>query len=172
MADAHYAEWAGAQRPFRLRFGDVLDLEEACGKVGVGALYLRMGRHEYFAKDVYHTILRGLIGGGMAPSEARRLVDDRFDHVPMATSLNLAVEILVNLMAGIEPDDTQAKGDPDTPHDTGGILASFAKVGIPPESIRAMSYADFVNMARAMGGKEVQPPSEDEFLDMIANLEG
>ena len=35
-----------------------------------------------------------------------------------------------------------------------------------------MTYADFVNMARAMGGKDVQPPSEDEFLDMLARVEG
>ena len=172
MADAHYAEWAGAQRPFRLRFGDVLDLEEACGKVGIGALYLRMGSHQYFAKDVFETIRLGLIGGGMPPSEARSLVQERFEHVPMADSLNLAMSILVNMMAGIEPDEAKAKGDPAEPHDTGAILASFVKIGIPPESIRAMSYADFVNMARAMGGKDVQPPSEDEFLDMVAKLEG
>lgn len=169
---AYHAEWAGAERPFRLRFGDVLDLEEACGKIGVGAIYLRMGRHQYFAKDVFETIRLGLVGGGMAPTEARRLMQDRFDHVPMADSLNLAMAILVHLMAGIDPDDTRPAGDPEEPHDTGGILASFVKVGISPESIRAMSYADFVSMARAMGGKDVQPPSEDEFLDMVAKLEG
>lgn len=168
----HHAEWAGAERPFNLRFGDVLDLEEACGKVGIGAIYLRLGRSEYYAKDVYETILRGLIGGGMAPSEARRLMVDRFDHVPLVQSVELALDILISMMAGIGPDETRGKGDPAEPHDVGTILSSFIKIGIAPEHIRAMTYADFVNMARAMGGKDVQPPSEDEFLDMLARVEG
>lgn len=161
-------EWGGDQRCFRLTFGNLLDLEEACGKVGVGEIYLRLGQHRYFARDVYHTIRQGLIGGGMKPTEADRLMQDRFDTVPMATRVELAMEILLAVMSGVEVDQTKPDGDPKEPHDPGSIFASFIKIGVTPDQIRAMDYADFVNMTRAAGGSRAQPPSEEEFEEMVA----
>ena len=167
----HFAHWAGEERRFALRFGHLLDLEEACGKVGIGEIYLRLGQHRYFARDVYNIIRMGLIGGGTPPSEAKRLVDERFDFVPMVERVELAISILVAVMAGIPADETKAPGDPKKPHDAGAIFASFAKANIPPEDVRAIGYRDFVLMMRAMGGSSVQPPSEEEFADMVARYE-
>lgn len=163
-------EWAGAERPFNLSFGGLMDLEEACGKTGFGEIYLRIGRHCYFARDIYHTIRLGLIGGGMTAVEAKRLMDDRFDAVPMAVRAEIALDVLLAVMEGIKPDDTKPAGDPATPYDVGALMASFAKLGVAPHTLRDMSYQDFVHMCRAFGGDSVQPPSEDEFEEMLARL--
>lgn len=165
-----FVEWGGAERRLALTYGGLLDIEEACGKVGIGEIYLRLAQHQYHAAYVYHVIRLGLIGGGMPSRQAKQLLDERFDVTPLVHHVEIAVELLVAVMGGIEPDDTQPAGDPSKPYDTGAILASFAKLGIPPESVRGMSYKDFVHMCRAFGGDDVQPPSEDEFEDMIARM--
>ena len=170
MADV-FMEWGGAERRFALSFGGLLDLEEACGKIGIGEIYLRLGQHRYFARDVYHTIRLGLIGGGMPPSEADRLMKDRFDATPLVKGVEMALEILIAVMAGVEPDRTKAAGDPSQPHDVGEVLASFIKAGLSPDQVRAMRYDDLVRMSRALGGNTVQPPTEQEFADMVARLE-
>lgn len=163
-------EWAGEDRPFNLAFGGLMDLEEACGKVGFGEIYLRIGRHTYFARDIFHTIRLGLIGGGMLSVEAKRLMDDRFDATPMAARVELALDILLAVMEGIKLDETRTAGDPATPYDLGPLMASFAKLGVSPNALREMSYQDFVHMCRAFGGETVQPPTEDEFEDMITRF--
>ncbi|WP_392338861.1 gene transfer agent family protein [Loktanella salsilacus] len=165
-------EWAGAERPFSLSFGGLMDLEEACGKVGFGEIYLRMARGNYFVRDVYHTIRLALIGGGLSSVEAKRLLDDRFDAVPMNVKVELAVEVVLSVMEGIKPDDTKPTGDPSTPYDVGPLLASFAKLGVAPSALREMSYQDFVHMGRAFGGDAVQPPSEAEFEEMLERMKG
>lgn len=163
-------DWAGALRRFYLPLGKIIDIEEACGKVGIGAIYLRIARHEYFANDVRSVIKYGLIGGGLSPLEAEALLRDRFDVTPLVESAELALSILVDRMSGIEKDETKSGGDPAKPYDVGAIFASFAKAGIPPESLRQMDYAAFVAMCRALGGDSVQPPSEQEFKDMLARM--
>ncbi|MBL4767648.1 MAG: gene transfer agent family protein [Rhodobacteraceae bacterium] len=171
MSD-YYGDFAGENRRFYLSFGNILDLEEACGKTGFGAIYLRLSTHSYFVKDVYHTILNGLIGGGLKAVEARRLMDDRFDAMPMVERVELALNILMARMSGIEPDENQRPGDPEQPHDAGAIFAAFSQSGIGADVIRAMDYGDFIKLVRALGGNTVQPPSEEEFLAHIANLKG
>lgn len=160
-------EWAGTPRPFALKFGQQMDLEEACGKVGFGAIYLRIGAHQYFSNDVYHIIRLGLIGGGMSAVEAERLTKDRFDLVPMSGRVELALDILLSVMEGISPTDDVDTGDPAKPMDTGAIFASLINVGMSPDQVRSMRYADFVNMTRSMSGKGPAAPSEDEFAEML-----
>jgi hypothetical protein len=163
-------QWAGEDRPFNLPFGKLMDLEEACGKVGFGEIYLRLGRHTYFARDIYHTIRLGLIGGGMSSVEAERLMKDRFDAAPMAERVELALDILLSVMEGIKPDETKPAGDPAEPYDVGPLLASFAKLGVAPSALREMSYQDFIHMCRAFGGEKVQPPTEAEFEEMLERM--
>jgi len=128
-------EFAGEVREASLAFGDLLDIEEACGKVGIGAIYLRLSRHEYHVRHVREVLAFALRGADLSLHEA----------------------------AG--------EGDPAQPMDAGGIFAAFGQIGIPPAQVREMRYADFVAMARAMGGDRVKPPSEDEFHDMVRRYE-
>lgn len=114
--------------------------------------------------------MQGLIGAGERPVEARRLVASQ-DHCPLMRLAGLASDIMIAAMTGIQPDDLSRDDKPDAQFDVGAIFHSLAQVGIPPEQVRAMRYADFVNLMRAATGKSVQPPSEEEFDEMIRNWE-
>ncbi|MFQ6553394.1 gene transfer agent family protein [Aestuariibius insulae] len=162
-------EWAGAERTFALPLGCILDLEEACGKVGFGEIYLRMGSHRYFARDVYHTIHQGLIGGGIAASEAKRLLDERFDLTPIGVHVQIALEILITAMSGVEA-KSEGSGEEGTPEplDKGKIFAALIKIGLTPDQVRAMRYDDYVALCRAAGGAKVEPPSEEAYEAMLA----
>jgi len=165
-----FAEWAGALRRFDLPFGQVLDLEEACGKTGIGLIYQRLVRAEFYVRDVFHVLRQGLIGGGMAPAEAERLLRDRFDAIPLLGNAELACTILLGLFAGVDSAAAAAPGDPAKPYDLGAIFAAFAKLGLPPDSLRQMSYPAFVAMCGAFGREGVQAPTEEEFKDMLQRM--
>ena len=162
-------EWAGRERTFRLQVGQVLDIEEACGGVGIGEIFLRMGQGRYTLHDVMFTLRFGLIGGGMESAEAKRLIAQRFDTVPLITSWEVAHELLITLMSGVPPKtDDAATGDPSEPHNAGEIFAAFVQLGIAPQDVRGMRYADFVRLCRALpGGDKAKVPSEAEFDAMV-----
>ncbi len=158
--------FAGAERAFRLRLGEFLNLEEACG-TGMGVLYQRFGMVTYSATDIREVLIQGLIGGGMTFVEAEKLVKRQIDVVPLLELGSLAGDIIMAAMAGIPPDETSAPRDPAEPFDAGKIFHSFLQVGLLPDQVREMRYSDFVALMRASGGKDVQPPSEAEFDAMI-----
>lgn len=164
-------EWAGSPRLFRLDYGRVCDLEEACDKTGIGAIYMRLGSSQYQAKYVYHTIRLALVGGGMSALDAEVLMRERFDQRPYFENAEVALDILITLMSGIEPPkDGEPAGDPAEPNAFAQAAAAFVKAGIPPESVRAMRYDDLVAIVRVLraDGKETaDAPTEDEFIDMI-----
>ena len=161
------AYWAGEDRLFALSFGDILDIEEACGKLGFGEIYLRLGRHQYKAEFILNILRIGLIGGGMKSDEARRLVESRLIGVGFARAVEVCIDLLATAMEGVEQDDTKPAGDPAQPLDVGAILASFAKLGVSPESVKALSLAEFISMCRAFGGDGFKAPSEAEFEEML-----
>lgn len=165
-------DFAGAERHFRLGFGEILDLEEACGKVGFGAIFVRLSTHAYHAGDVRHVLRYGLRGGGTPLAEATRLVDERMPVAGLTYLHGIAIEVMLSVLEGVpENSDGPAEvNDPEKPMDAGAIFAGFAQMGIPPEQVRAMRWSDFVAMMRAMGGKQVSAPTEEEFKDMIARF--
>jgi hypothetical protein len=165
------AEWGGEQRRLALTFGNLMDIEEACGKVGIGEIYTRLGSHRYFARDVYHVIRQGLIGGGLKGAEADRLMQDRFSATPMVTNVEIAMELLITVMAGIDADEDAKPGDPSKPFDVGGIFAAFVKMGIPTQAVRDMELADFVRLCRGLSSDGTKAPTEAEFEEMIERLE-
>lgn len=165
--DAITADFAGADRTLRLRFGDIIDVEQACGKIGIAALYQRFGTTTYFANDVRQVLKYGLIGGGMPAKEAADLVDAQIEAKPLAQLGALAMDVILACMTGIDHSDFGKTKDPEEPFDFGKVLHSLLQVGLSPEQVREMRYADFVALNRAAGGK-VEPPSEDEFHEMMA----
>ena len=154
----HY--FAGEGRNFDLPLSKIQDLENACGKTPFGDIYVMMLHRRFFAMHVYHTIRIALIGGGMSPVEAERLVRDKFDVTPMREHVELASHILLDVFEGVEGDGSGGKAEP---LDLGAIFASFAKLGVGPDQIKDLSFRDFVNMAKAFDAK-AKAPSEDEYM--------
>ena len=163
-----FREWGGVEQAFALDLGRIRELEDACGKTGVGAIFLRLGRHEHTVDDIYHTLRLGLIGGGMSQIEARRVMTRHFDTTPYELSASVALDVLTALYAGIDAVEGET-GDPAEPLPFGEIGANFLKAGVSPDILNRMDYADFVQIMRALRD-DVQPPSEDEYIQMLERL--
>lgn len=167
-------EWAGKERLFRLTFGGVLDLEEASGGEAIGAIFLRVSTGKFKAMDVHNIIRIALIGGGMNKVEAKRLLADRFHNIPYLESASLAGDILVALMAGVEQDDTGTEGVETAPWKFSEVSQICRVFNMSPKDLRELSYPDFVNMLKgynATVNRKAQPPTEEEFEEILAKYE-
>lgn len=165
-------DWAGKERLFRLKFGDVMDLEEACGEA-IGAIFIRVVGGQFKASFVYHTIRIGLIGAGMPVMDAKRLLADHFDARPYMDNASVAGEILAALMTGVEPSDNE-----DAPEPERIVFSEVSQIcrvfNMSPQDLRDMRYADFVNLIRgfnASSQKQAEHITEDEFIDILNRYE-
>lgn len=73
MAAPFTIVWPGGEHPFRLNLGEIRALQDACGSSPFDVadrLFTRKPR----VADVIEPLRLGLIGGGMKPEEAGRLV--------------------------------------------------------------------------------------------------
>lgn len=170
-------EWAGKERLFRLTFGSVLELEEACDSEGICAIYTRMMAGQWRLNDVWHTIRLGLIGGGENKIEAKRLLETFFDRYPYMENAALAGDIIMAIMTGVEDSkDVEVKGDVQV---AGAIkfseVSQICRVfNVSPLDLREMPYSDVVNMIRGFDdgtGRKAAPPSEEEFEEILAKYE-
>ncbi|GGW23973.1 hypothetical protein GCM10011452_09180 [Gemmobacter lanyuensis] len=173
-------EFAGRERKFALRFGEILDLEQACGDgkdpAPIGVIFQRLSMSRFAARDVYHTIRLGLIGGGMDALRAKSLIDDRLSAgAGFMGMADLALDLLMHVMAGIEGSETAApeRQEP-RPLRLSDVAMICQTLGMTPSDLRQTRYADFVNMVRgfnAAGKTQVAPMSEDEFAEILAKYE-
>jgi hypothetical protein len=87
------AELGGEERQFALYLGQWEELQE---KLGFGPLeiFARLSRLEFRASWLREITRLGLIGGGMSPAAAKRLVERYVDTVPFAEAWPLAFQIV------------------------------------------------------------------------------
>lgn len=91
-------EWADGTYPFCLPLAQLEELQTLCD-AGPMVIAQRLEQGLWTSKEVYHTLRLGLIGGGMAPTEALRktklyvLAEDRpwAENVPFAHAVISAV---------------------------------------------------------------------------------
>lgn len=97
-------DWADGHYTFRLGWGELEKLQEACG-AGPWMIHARLASGAWKLADIRETIRLALIGGGLAPDKALRLVRDYVESRPPLETLMLARGILsVALMGpGDEP---------------------------------------------------------------------
>ncbi len=165
-------DYAGEQRNFCLLVGQIIDLEEACGKVPFGTLYKRLFSWDFFIRDVQHIVRMALIGGGTDPITARRLVDERFDVLPIEQHVSIAIEVMLAAVEGA-PEPKSSKKSTESVIDTGKIFHDFAKLGIPPAQVREMRVGDMLVLYDAAGRTAMDDaPSDEEFAAMRARVEG
>lgn len=122
------ADFAGQDRIFRLRIGEMGELETLCG-AGIGAIFQRLATLQCKYADVRETIRLGLIGGGMSPSEAAFLVKRYVDaeDVPVNVNVPLAIDILRVKFEGVAEatkDDAKGADSPGEPPGSGGPATS------------------------------------------------
>lgn len=78
---------------FRLALGQWQELQEKTG-IGPLALYVRLLDRSWRIEDLRETVRLGLIGGGITPAEAMKLVVRYVDERPLIESVPLALTII------------------------------------------------------------------------------
>lgn len=105
-------DFADGTYSFRLAYGQWLELQETlnCGPL---ELYTSMLRHNWRVQYVREIIRISLIGGGMGPPQALRLVKNYVEDRPIIESVQLALEILSASLS--LPEGTDAPGEDEAP---------------------------------------------------------
>jgi len=101
------ADFAGRSCRFQLRLGEMAELERLCG-AGIGAIFMRLGTHQFSHRDVWDTIRLGLEGGGLSGIAASALVL-RYQDDPLMDYLPLAGQIVAAAVNGV-PRSSDAAG--------------------------------------------------------------
>lgn len=132
------ASFAGQDRIFRLRIGEIGELETLCD-AGIGGVFSRLATMQFKFADVRETIRLGLIGGGTVASQAaffvKRYVDDR----PLNENVPLAIDILRATFEGAK--DATKADDPPSGDGSGKQAGSGDPATSPPSSQPASSQA-------------------------------
>lgn len=107
-------DWADGLHVFRLGIGQLRELQE---KVDAGPAFIlgRLADGSWRVDDLIQTLRLGLIGGGMAPAEAVKLVRRYVEERPLLESIIPAQLVLSAVLTG-SPDEElgKAKAAPET----------------------------------------------------------
>jgi hypothetical protein len=105
-------EFAGEQRPFRLRVDQLLDLERQ-SNCGPQELAKRLVQGTWRLNDVRMTVGLALIGGGMEKTPAEKMMVEYFDGQPLQSMADLAASIVWAALIGAESVDKLDRLDSD-----------------------------------------------------------
>lgn len=101
-------DWADGTYPFRLGWGELAQLQEACD-AGPYVILERLNTGTWKVGEIAATIRLGLIGGGREPVAALKLVRAYVEARPPAENLMVAQAILGAGIYGAPDEDTTAK---------------------------------------------------------------
>lgn len=117
--------WVGGEHHFALTIGGLRAVQDACD-AGPMQVMMRLRAGHWRIDDLMSVIRHGLIGGGMAEAEARKLVANLFDAHPLASFVITAQLILAAAVTGVKDDPV---GEPEgamSPPENGGSASSTA----------------------------------------------
>jgi len=102
-------DWASGSHTFRLAWGQLSELQEKCD-AGPYTVLQRLYRGDWKIEDISNVIRLGLIGGGMEPVPALKLVRGYVEARPPMESLQTAQAVLAAACIGA-PDEDASKKD-------------------------------------------------------------
>lgn len=100
--------FGGEDRLFRMPLGRMRAVQEKCD-AGPPELLTRYVAKTWRVDDVREPILQGLIGGGLAPHEAQRIVETAMDGLPMMQFVAIAQAVVLAFLIGV---DDEEPGEP------------------------------------------------------------
>lgn len=119
--------FADADYLFRLPLKRIAELEEKCG-APIGTIWQRVClTGDYHATDLIETVRLGLIGGGLDPQEARKLIERYCDAWPLMVWHRHAIAVLGACVEGYDagPDSGEDESGGKKPEAAGeGISTS------------------------------------------------
>lgn len=113
--------WADGDYTFRLGWGELEELQEKCD-AGPYVVLNRLQSESWRIEDISESIRLGLIGGGVAPTEALKLVRRYVLNRPPAENLIFAQAIL---SAGVIGAPEEQLGETDAPDQAETGLTTF-----------------------------------------------
>lgn len=102
--------WPAGEHPFRLPLAQLEVLQQKTD-AGPEWLLMRFRSGQWTAVDAFEVLRLGLVGGGMAPVDALKLVQGAFDRHPLIGFKVPALEVLIAALYG-PPDDEVGKPSP------------------------------------------------------------
>lgn len=127
--------WPDEERVYRLRIGELIELQEKCG-AGPMAILRRLFDNQWRVEDVRETIRLGLIGGGLPASEAIRLVRRYVEELPIGQAVPHAAAILAAGIMGVDDEPLEEPGA-----GAGETRATTTASGSPPSTEMGPSSA-------------------------------
>lgn len=98
----------GEEHHFRLALRQLRELQDKT-EVGPFALFSRIRSGEWKVEDLRQTIRLGLIGGGLNPAEAGKLLVTYVDDRPLLENVSPALLILQAALLGADGDTSEKK---------------------------------------------------------------
>lgn len=93
-------DWPDKTRTFRLRIGQLRDLQEACGNRGPLTIWQALMNGTWLVDDIVATIRLGLIGGGLSKEEAIQLVNKHCADGQLRDCVIIAQAIILRAVTG------------------------------------------------------------------------
>jgi hypothetical protein len=102
-------DWADGSYTFRLAWGQLVELQEAVD-AGPYVVLQRLTTGQWRMQDISHVIRLGLIGGGLEPAKALKLVRDYVEKRPPLENTMLARGLLMVALHG-PPDEKPGESE-------------------------------------------------------------
>lgn len=124
--------WADGDYTFRLGWGELEALEEACD-AGPWVILERLFTKQCRVRDIVNVIRQGLIGGGMEPTAATKLVRTYVEKRPPVENLLFATVILQTAVQGVE-DEPVGEQSAASPMENNSTISPTEKSDLPPST--------------------------------------
>lgn len=118
----------GEEYHCRLAWGQIIKLQEA-RNAGPFLIYMRLHGADWMAEDVREVIRLGLIGGGMEMGQAKKIVIDLVENLPLIRSLPVAQAIMKAAVVG-PPDEEEIEKKAAAAN--GSMTSTMTESGSPP----------------------------------------
>lgn len=134
-------DWADDNYSFALKIEQLIELQEKCD-AGPAFVLARLQQKLWRVEDVRETIRLGLIGAGMEPRKATKLVRTWVDERPLAENVIVAEAIVAAALYGAPEGKRDAppekqEADQTTTHSSAARFAGppISEPGSPPDSV-------------------------------------
>lgn len=135
--DASIVEPFGdADYTFRLAWGELTAVQEGCD-AGPFVILDRLISGRWLLNDIREVIRYGLIGGGMEPTKALKLVRDYVEARPPHESLGLARKVLTAGVVGAPDEDAKRKKGKAPSRGSASTASRTASSGLEPSTALA-----------------------------------
>jgi len=128
-------DWADGTYCFRLTLAGAIELESKCD-APIAIIHHRLVTGQYKVADLRETIRMGLIGGGLEPTQALKLVRTYVDERPLSESWVIASVIMGGLFSGFEEHPIS------DPPEAASPKAANPSASTPPPSTRPSPFSD------------------------------